>query len=112
MSGYRPDKEVLTAMLAKAEEKLAIAQNNLDAGFFDDASSRAYYAAFHAVSAVLAQHGMTYSSHHQVLGAFNRDFVNTGLFSPNAHKNLERLFLDRQIGDYYIDQTIDRKKAE
>ena len=42
------------------------------------AVSRAYYAAFHAVSAALLSRGETYSRHGQVLGAFNRAFVHTG----------------------------------
>jgi hypothetical protein len=37
--------------------------------------SRAYYVAFHAVSAVLLSGGETYSRHGQVLGAFNRAFA-------------------------------------
>ena len=43
---------ILKAMLDKARQKLAAAQRAFDAGDWDDASSRAYYAAFHAVSAV------------------------------------------------------------
>ena len=62
----------LTALLALADEKLRAAGLLVTGGAWGDASSRAYYAAFHAVSAALLSRGETYSRHGQVLGAFNR----------------------------------------
>ena len=65
-------------------------------------SSRAYYAAFHAVSAALLSRGETYSRHGQVLGAFNRALVPTGLFPKEFTALLTRLFENRQSGDYGV----------
>ena len=73
MNEYKSTPDVLRAMLRKAREKLASARKNLDSGFYGDVASRAYYAAFHAISAVLADRGLTFSSHAQTLGAFNRE---------------------------------------
>ena len=73
-------KDELKAMLAQSEEKLRAARLLLDGGAWGDTSSRAYYAAFHAVSAVLLSRGETYSSHAQVLGRFNKEFVHSGVF--------------------------------
>jgi len=67
-----------------------------------DASSRAYYAAFHAISAALLSRGETYSRHGQVLGAFNRAFVHTGLLPREFTGLLTRLFENRQSGDYDV----------
>jgi uncharacterized protein (UPF0332 family) len=61
----RADQGMLNAMLAKAEQKLASARASLEAGYHDDAASRAYYAAFHAISAALAVKGLSYSSYGQ-----------------------------------------------
>ena len=72
----------------------------LKAQAFGDAASRAYYAAFHAVSAVLLARGQAFSSHAQVLGAFNKDFVRAGSFPREFTAILTRLFEDRQTGDY------------
>ena len=69
----------LTALLALADEKLRAAGLLVAGEAWGDASSRAYYAAFHAVSAALLSRGETYSRHGQVLGAFKRAFVHTGL---------------------------------
>jgi len=73
------DPDVLRQILQKAEEKLVAAGLVFDNELFGEVSSpRSYYAVFHAVCAVLACHGMSFASHAQTLGAFNRDFVRTG----------------------------------
>lgn len=66
-------------LLDKAERMLEGAKSAHGAGFYEDAVSRAYYAAFHAVSAALASKHLSFSSHGQTLGAFNREFVATGM---------------------------------
>lgn len=53
-------KDEFKAMLAQSEEKLRAARLLLDGGAWGDASSRAYCAAFYAVSAVLLSRGETY----------------------------------------------------
>ena len=112
MTQYNATPEVLIAMLRMAGEKLTIARRLLEAGFFGDAASRAYYAAFYAVSAALAERGMTYSSHKQTLGAFNGEFVKAAIFPPDSFRKLQRLFDDRQTGDYDWETQLERKDAE
>ena len=87
-------------LIKAAERKLAGARHALTGGFCDDAASRAYYAAFHAISAVLAAKGLTFSSHSQTLGAFNREFIMTGEIPELRFRDIQRLFDDRQTGDY------------
>ena len=65
MSAFEPTGHVLGAMLAKADERLSTAQRDLAASAFGDAASRAYYSVFHAISALLATRGLTFSSHSQ-----------------------------------------------
>ena len=98
--------------LDAARRKLEGARSALDNGFFEDASSRAYYAAFHAATAALASRGLSYSSHGQVIGAFNREFVHSSLLPPEAFAMLQRLFADRQVGDYSASRAISRETAE
>ena len=100
------DHDVLIDMLAKAEQKMRSAQTNFDAGHYDDAASRAYYGAFHALSAVLASRGLSYSSHGQALGAFNREVVKAGFLPKEAFMKVQRLFRDRQTGDYDVSRTL------
>ena len=112
MSQGKASSENLQAMLKKAERKLVVAKKDLESGFFDDASSRSYYAAYHAAVAVLAERGLSFSSHGQTLGAFNREFVKTGLFPPDTSQILQRLFQNRQVGDYEWGIEVDQATAE
>jgi uncharacterized protein (UPF0332 family) len=73
-------KPELAGMIEKAQSKLRAADVLLEAGSWSDAGSRAYYAAFHAITAVLLSAGETYSSHSQVIGMFNKNYVHAGHF--------------------------------
>jgi uncharacterized protein (UPF0332 family) len=92
----------LREMLAKASRKLAAARRDLDAEDWEDAVSRGYYAAFHAITAVLHERGLSFSSHAQTLGAFNKECVRSGEFPADFTRKLDRLMKDRQYGDYGI----------
>jgi uncharacterized protein (UPF0332 family) len=105
-------RSAIDALLAKSNRTLEAARSVIEIGFFDDASSRAYYAAFHATSAALASRGLFFSSHGQVLGAFNREFVKPGLSPAEAFQKIRRLFEHRQVGDYSATVFIDRGTAE
>lgn len=79
-------------ILETAEAKLKAAELLLREHIYGDAASRAYYAAFHAISALHLSQGNTFSSHAQLIGRFNRDFVRTGLFPPELTRIMTRLF--------------------
>ena len=98
-------------MMAQAKRKLAAARRELKAGFADEAVSRAYYAAYHAISAVLASPGCAFSSHAQTLGGFHARFVRTGLFPQDTTPKLHRLFENRQMADYDWTAIVDRASA-
>lgn len=111
MSKQRPSPSSLVAMMAKANEKLMAARRDLNDGYHGEAASRSYYAVFHALSAVLATEGLTFSSHSQTLGGFNKHFVKTGVFPKNTTRKLQQLFEDRQIADYDWITTVDEETA-
>lgn len=104
-------RDELTAILTLAEEKLRAAHLLIEGEAWGDASSRAYYAAFHAVSAALLSRNQTYSSHAQVLGAFNKVFVHLGLFPREFTVLLTRLFENRQSGDYDVTPGVTEAEA-
>ena len=89
-------------MLSKARGKLKTAQIDFDNERYDDSVSRSYYAVFHAISAVLLSKGLHFSSHGQTMGAFNKEFIKSNVFSASFTKVIENLFSGRQIGDYDI----------
>lgn len=105
-------RETLNAIMAKANEKLSAAQRELSGGFYGEAASRAYYAVFHALSAVLATRGLSFSSHSQTIGGFNKHFVKTAVFPLDTTRKLQRLFEDRQVADYDWIHTVNAETAE
>jgi len=111
MSPKPATPEALQAIIAKAEEKLSAARRDFEAGAFGDVSSRAYYAAFHAITAVLASRGLAFSSHAQTLGAFNREYIKSGIFPRDSFRIVQRLFEDRQVADYDWSRSIDLETA-
>lgn len=62
--------------------------------------ARAYYAMFHAATAVLAARDIKRSSHHGILSAFGEHFVKPGLVEQKFHLSLRKVFELRQQTDY------------
>jgi uncharacterized protein (UPF0332 family) len=98
--------DIIAAILRKAEKKLETGRKALADGDYDSTATAAYYAAFHAITAVLKSRDLAFSSHAQVLGAFNKQFVATGMFPRGTARVLERLFSDRQEADYGYDAAL------
>ena len=103
--------ESLRAIIAKADENIAVANIDMKAGFPSAAASHAYYAAFHAATAALATLGLSFSSHRQAIGAFNREFVKKGALPPDVKGTLQSLFEHRQTADYDWQNAIDPQTA-
>jgi uncharacterized protein (UPF0332 family) len=104
-------KEEVALTIEKAREKLKTAKLDFEGGQYADAVSRAYYCTFHAISASLLDRGMSFSSHGQVIGAFNREILKTGLLPKDFAKDIQTLFDDRQSADYDILSPIDEDVA-
>ncbi|MBI5213380.1 MAG: HEPN domain-containing protein [Nitrospirae bacterium] len=105
-------KALIDGYLQKAEKKLEVAGKLFNSGDYDDAVSRAYYAAFHTAQALLLSEGETAESHKGVVTLFGLLFVKTGKFSKNLGKYLANLKDDRESGDYEIFSYIDHETAE
>ena len=66
----------------------------------DAAASRAYYAAFYAVSALFALQGKTFSRHSVVAAAVHRDLIQAGPWSVELGRDYTFLLNLRTTGDY------------
>ena len=105
-------RELIPGQIAKADEKLNAAKALLRGGFLDDAISRAYYAIFHAASAVLLSEGMNAESHSALKDLFGLHFIKTGKIERKFGRILNRLKDDRETGDYDIYAAFDKADAE
>lgn len=93
-------KETAHQMFLMALEKSVVAKELHGSEYFNDSISRSYYAAFHLLGLVMFIHGKSFSSHSQLIGAFNKDLVATGKIIRDAGKAVNRLFEQRQSADY------------
>ena len=84
----------------RALQALAAAERDTSDGYADSAASRAYYAAFHAVSALLLSAGKRFSKHSGVMAALHKDCVKGGLLPKEAGRIYVWLAYQRDIGDY------------
>jgi uncharacterized protein (UPF0332 family) len=83
----------------RAKKALAVARavSGLDP---DSAASRAYYAAFYAVSARFALEEKTFRRHSAVEAAVHRDLVKGGVWPAERGQAYSHLSEVRSIGDY------------
>jgi uncharacterized protein (UPF0332 family) len=104
-------KDQLQAMVQKATRSILASKNLIDQGDYDFASSRAYYAAFYAIEAILLTKELVFSKHSAVIGAFSQHFVKTDIFPKEFTRLISRLFRQRQIGDYEFELSIGKDEA-
>ncbi len=78
----------------------------------DAAASRAYYAAFYAVSALFAARGQIFSKHSAVEAAVHRELVRSGHWPQEHGKAYSRLSQLRARGDYGGGKHVEPADAE
>lgn len=86
--------------LNRAEELLRAAGEILRLGFPADCVSRAYYALFHAATAVLLELGVQRSTHRGVWSAFGQFVTKPGLMDVRHHHAGIELFAARSRSEY------------
>lgn len=102
----------IQAMMQKGHRALSAARDHLEKKDYDFASSKAYYAVFHFVQAILLSKRLSFSKHSAVISAFNQHFIKSGIFDKRFSALIERLFKHRQIGDYAYLSGIEREEAQ
>jgi hypothetical protein len=112
MSTGEQRSKVVRYWWSKAEESLSSARRELEAGAYDFAVNRLYYAAFYAVSAALLERRLSFKKHAGVRATFHREFIKAGLLDVKWGKLYDQLFEDRQEGDYVALIKFDRKYVE
>jgi uncharacterized protein (UPF0332 family) len=93
-------RTLVSYRLERAFESLHEAKLLLDKGFGNTFVNRLYYACFYAVSGLLLSKGLSSSKHNGVRSLFHQNFIKTGLLAPELGRLYDRLFDNRQKGDY------------
>ena len=90
---------------------LASASALVEIGDPDSAASRAYYAAFHAVSALFAHEGQLFRKHEAVESAVHRELVRAGRVPITFGEDYTDLRQLRMRGDYAAGLPVDEEAA-
>ena len=107
-----PNHEEVRANVERCRDSLGAAGKLLDLGYYDAAASRAYYAAFHGATAVLASKGLRFRKHRGLIAAVHRDLVRHGVVSEDAGRALSDLFEMRGVGDYGGPERVAAEEAK
>jgi len=102
----------IASLLERARRYLKSSKMLLDDGDNESSLSRAYYAMFYSVEAVLLTKELSFSSHRGVISAFGEHFIKTGIFQKDMGRELNRAFEKRQLGDYEYTFVISKDEAE
>ena len=93
-------KDLSTARIERSKDCLREAKLLLDNGEYRGAANRAYYAAFHALRAVLALDDFDSKKHSGVISKFRETYIKTGRFTPEMSDAISSLFRIRSASDY------------
>jgi len=86
--------------LETAKNDLKAAKLLIEAKEYRASNNRAYYAIFHAISAILALDEKAYKKHKDAIGNFNKDYVKTEIFPREMGKKISRAEEIRHASDY------------
>jgi uncharacterized protein (UPF0332 family) len=105
-------REIVVYWLEKSAQDIASAKENLSAGRLQNAVRDAYFACFHAFSAVLIKAGRTFRKHSEVRSILHRDYVKGRKLAVEWGKHYDWLFDNRQKADYrpLVDFDIEQVK--
>lgn len=103
--------DLIKACLKKAHQKLGSSAKLAKSKSYDDAVSRAYYAAFYAAQAALIGKGLSSKTHQGLIQLFSAHFIKTGILDKKLGSILVELKDDREKGDYEIYSTLDKGDA-
>jgi len=90
----------MDAMIKKSSRALDAARILFEHNDFEAASSKAYYAVFHILQAILLTKNLSFAKHSGVISAFSKYFIKEGMFPEDFGRKIKDLRKDREIGDY------------
>jgi uncharacterized protein len=93
-------RTLITYRLDRARESLVEARLLLEQGHVNTFVNRLYYACFYAVSALVLCRDFSTSEHSGLRSFFHQTFVKTGIISAELGKIYDKLYDNRQKGDY------------
>jgi uncharacterized protein len=104
------NNDITIYRLSRALETLEESKLLASAYHWNAVANRLYYAAFYAVCALLTSKEINYKIHNVVKKAFHDHFIRTQIFDTSFGILYNRLFNNRQEGDYLDFQSFDQSE--
>lgn len=105
-------KSIVTLEIEKAENTYARIQTLADNDMWDFVANRLYYAAFHAILALLINDGHKTVTHRGIVAVFGMHYIKTGIFSIEEGKMYARLQSMRDEADYNCSFSAEKEDIE
>ncbi|MBQ7372482.1 MAG: HEPN domain-containing protein [Blautia sp.] len=93
-------KDLILYRIETAKEDLKSAMLLRDANIYKGANNRAYYAVFHAITAIHGLKGVAYKRHKDAIANFNKEYVKTGIFPREIGRKIAGVEEIRHASDY------------
>ena len=107
-------KSLSIVRLEKAKENLTAAYTLISSGDFRIATTRTYYAVFHAMRAVLALDGVDMKHHSGIISEFRKRYLKTEIIDRKLSATISELYdlrTDCDYDDFFIISKEDTKNA-
>ena len=104
--------ELARYRLQVAREDLETAIDNVKAGHLRAANNRAYYAIYHAITAVLALEEIAFKKHKDTLSYFNKTYVKEEIFPRSLGHRLAIAEEVRHNSDYDEFYIVSREETD
>mgnify|MGYP001076476607 FL=1 len=105
-------KDLVLYRIETAKSDLRTAAMLLMQKEYRAANNRAYYAIFHAITAIHALDGNAYKRHKEVLAKFNKDYVRTEIFPKSFGRKIIEAEDIRHASDYDDFYIATREEAQ
>ena len=105
-------KDLVLYRIETAKSDLRTAAMLLTQKEYRAANNRAYYAIFHAITAIHALDGNAYKRHKEVLAKFNKDYVRTEIFPREMGRKISEAEEIRHASDYDDFYIATREEAQ
>jgi len=105
-------RDLVRYRMETAQSDLQSAEILLKEKEYRGANNRAYYAIYHAISAVNALDGRSYKRHKDTLANFNKDYVKTEIIPKTFGRRIARAEEIRHASDYDDFYIASREECE
>lgn len=104
--------KLLEGYKKRSKEEIDAARLLSGSHLYAGAVSRAYYACFYSITALLLHEGVETKTHKQLAIEFRKRFIKTGKMDKKFSRILDQLFNTRMLSDYEAMIDLDSEEVE